>query len=123
MTTKFLAKACPALLLSFVLALSVGCGEGGESDSVGVDPAEVTRLEAMVQKGDADAALKLGELYAANGENHQARIQAAKWFHIAGRMGNSDAGMLLNTITAGMTAEDDMQIQQMVESYKIPTAE
>lgn len=111
-------KLFSVLFLIATLALA-GCG-GGDSDAGAVDSAEVSQLEAKVAQGDADAALKLAELHAQKNGNREAQIEAAKWFHIATRLGHTSAAMGLNAVTANMPLEDQTEVELRVAAYKLP---
>jgi len=122
MITKLFSKLCLALLLGASLALTSGCGGSGGGGSAGVDPAEVSRLEALVAQGDANAAFKLAEMHAEKVGNREAQIEAAKWAHVAGRMGHDQAKMLLDTVSRGMEGDDALEAEQRVATVKFPPA-
>ncbi len=116
-----LSKYLTSLVLGAALVLVAGCGGGDSSSSVTIDPAAVSQLEAKVAQGDADAAMKLGEMYAAKTGDREAQMTAAKWFHISARLGNSSAAMGLSAVTSQMSFDDQAEVERRVESYKLPT--
>lgn len=107
------------LVLAAVVCFTIGCGESGTQGQA-PDPAEVAALEAKVAEGDADAAMKLGELFAQDSANNESRITAAKWFHVAGRLGNANAGVALNTVTSGMDGDALAEAELRASAVKIP---
>jgi hypothetical protein len=117
MKLKHLSSWSFSLLLGVVLALSVGCDKGGGGGSV--NAGEVAALEAKVAQGDGDAAMKLGEMFAGqSGKDNQ--IEAAKWFHVAGRLGNATAKMGLEAVTTGMPLEDQSEAELRAEKVNYP---
>ncbi|HSH14467.1 MAG TPA: hypothetical protein VLD18_00440 [Verrucomicrobiae bacterium] len=118
MITKHIPKLLSTLLMSATLVIASGCG-GGTPEST-VDKAAASQLEAKVAEGDASAAMKLGEMYAADVGNKESQIEAAKWFHIAGRMGHAEASVGLNAITGGLPFEDQAEAERRVELFKFP---
>ena len=120
MNTNTLLKICSPVILAGTLAISTGCGKTESTADTGASSAEVTDLEAKALQGDAAAAFKLGELNAAKTGNKEAQIEAAKWFHLAGRLGNDNARMGLDTITGSMSLDDQGEAERRVEAIKIP---
>lgn len=118
MTTKYFSQLFSTLLMSATLILASGCGGGGTESSV--DQAAASQLQAKVAEGDASAAMKLGEMYAADLGNKESQIEAAKWFHIAGRMGHGDAKVALDAIIGGMPFEDQSEAERRVGLFKFP---
>lgn len=119
MITKYMLKLLSPLLLGVTLVIASGCGGGGGAES-SVDKAAASQLEAKVAEGDAGAAMKLGEMYAADIGNKESQIEAAKWFHIAGRMGHGEASVGLNAIIGGLPFEDQAEAERRVELFKFP---
>ncbi len=121
MKITLLSKQFTSLFLGATLTLFVGCG-GGESDGgAAVNSAEVSQLETKVAQGDATAAMKLGEMFASKTGDREAQMEAAKWFHIAGRLGDSSASMGLTAVIGQMPLEDQSEVDRRVASFKLPT--
>ena len=118
MITKHMPQLFSSLLLSATLVIAAGCGGGAPETSV--DPAAVSQLVAKVAEGDANAAMKLAEMYATDAANKESQIEATKWFHVAGRMGHSDAGVGLGAILNSIPFEDQMEAERRVEQVKFP---
>jgi len=120
MKLKHLSSWSFSLLLGVVLAaLSVGCDSGGGGGSGSTSAGDVSALEAKVAQGDGDAAMKLGEMFAGkSGKDNQ--IEAAKWFHIAGRLGNATAKMGLEAVIRGMPLEDQTEAELRAEKVNYP---
>lgn len=120
MNTNTLLKICSPMILAATLVATTGCGKSAPTADSGANSAEVTALEAKALQGDATAAFKLGEINAAKTGNKEAQIEAAKWFHLAGRLGNDNARMGLDTITGSMSLDDQGEAERRVEAIKIP---
>jgi TPR repeat protein len=120
MNTRNAIPLFSSLILSATLILAAGCG-GGSGGGGAAQSGEAQQLEAKVlQQGDADAAMKLGEYYANKGTDTKTRIQAAKWFSVAGLLGNSNAKMALDTVTKGMSLEDQGEAERQALAVKLP---
>lgn len=119
MNITSLSRHLTSLLLGAALTLFVGCGGEPEGDPA-LNSAEVSQLSAKVSQGDADAAMKLGEMFAAKAGDRESQIEAAKWFHLAGRLGNSSAGMGLSAVTSQMSFDDQSEVDRRVASFKLP---
>ena len=120
MKTIPLSRQVTSLLLGATLFVLAGCGGSESGGGAAVNSAEASQLEAKVAQGDSAAALKLGELYAAKAGDREAQIEAAKWFHIASRLGNTSAGLALNAVTAQMTLEDQSEVDRRVAAFPLP---
>lgn len=120
MKTTSLSKQLTSLLLGATLFVFAGCGGGDSGGGAAVNSAEVSQLEAKVAQGDSAAAMKLGELYAAKTGDREAQLEAAKWFHVASKLGNSSAGLALNAVTAQMTLDDQNEVERRVAAYPLP---
>lgn len=118
MITKHIPQLLSTLLLSATLVLSAGCGGGTPASTV--DQAAASQLVAKVAEGDANAAMKLAEMYASDVANKESQIEATKWFHVASRMGHSDAGVGLGAILNSIPFEDQMEAERRVELVKFP---
>lgn len=120
MKIKLLSSLCQTVVLGLMMVALTGCdGGGGSGDSGAASGGEVAALEAKVAQGDAAAAMKLGETFAAKaGKDNQ--IEAAKWFHVSGRLGNKTAKMGLDAITAGMPLEDQSEAELRAEKVNYP---
>lgn len=120
MKTTSLSKQLTSLLLGATLFAFAGCGGGDSEGGAPINSAEVSQLEAKVSQGDSAAAMKLGELYAAKTGDHEAQLEAAKWFQIAGRLGNSSASLALNAVTSQMTLDDQSEVDRRVAAFPLP---
>lgn len=107
-----------ALFVSTALLLTTGCG-GGEGGTA-PDAAEVAALEAKVAGGDADAAMKLGELFAADLGSRESQITAAKWFHIAAKMGHLTASIGVDSVNKGLSGEENLEAERRANAFKLP---
>jgi len=119
MNVTHLFRQFTSLFLGAALLVFVGCG-GDDSGGAAINSAEASQLEAKVAQGDGDAAMKLGEMYAQKTGDREAQLEAAKWFHLAGRLGNGSASMGLNAVTAQMPLEDQDEVLRRVEAFKLP---
>lgn len=117
MTTQSILKVSSALFLAATLVLAPGCGGGGESDATS---AETSQLEAKAKQGDAAAAMSLAEKLAAKTGNKEAQIEALKWFHLAGRLGNVNARMGVEVLQKSLSGEDVMEAERRVAAIKLP---
>ncbi|HAV60818.1 MAG TPA: hypothetical protein DCY13_00440 [Verrucomicrobiales bacterium] len=121
MKAKSLLSSVTTLALATVLTFTVGCGEGGGGKTPSA--AEVTQLEAKVAQGDGDAAMKLGELFAADLKNQEAQITAAKWFYIAGQLEHPNASMGYQAVTKTMGGDDILEAERRANAFKLPAKE
>jgi TPR repeat protein len=121
MNSKPLSRIALSLLLGATLVAFTGCKkEADGSSGATISAAEMSQLEAKAAQGDGDAAMKLGEAYANKGKNREDQIAAAKWFHIAGRLGNANASMGLTTVQSQMTFDDQSEAERQAMLFKVP---
>jgi len=120
MKITLLSKQFTSLFLGAALTLFVGCGGSESGGGAAVNSAEVSQLETKVAQGDAAAAMKLGEMFAAKTGDREAQMEAAKWFHIAGRLGNSSASLGLTAVIGQMPLEDQSEVDRRVAAFKLP---
>ena len=107
------------MVMALTLALAPGCGGGGnEGDSA---TAEVRELETKATQGDPVAAMALAEKLAAKTKNKEAQIEALKWFHVAGRLGNANAKFGIEVLQKNLGGDDVMEAERRAAAVKLPT--
>lgn len=119
MITKYFVRLLSPVLIGCVLVVCSACNKTTKSG--GVDSAEAAKLEAQANKGDGDAAYKLGELYGADAGNHESAIKSAVWFSVAGHYGNPSAKTALDGITRTLNDADKLEVEKQVAALKFPT--
>lgn len=94
---KILIFATLMSAIAFWLAWHQLTLSSGDDKRTAFDDQPFARLTALAARGNVDAVLQLGKLYA-NGEGVIVNMaEAAKWFEKAARQGNSEAQFLYAT--------------------------
>lgn len=119
MKLKSLLPLFFSMCFATVLSLTVGCGGAGEGGA-GVDAGEISALETKATAGDADAAFKAGELYAQDSDNSASQLAALKWFHIAKKLGKSEATLAISTLESTSDGEVIMEAMRQADAFKVP---
>lgn len=121
MKIKSLLSIAASSFLAVSLLLTLGCGGDGGSSAAGSASQDVPALEAKANQGDADAAYKLGEIFAQDSEKKASMVEALKWFHISQKLGNTAASLAVTTLEKGATPEQMMEALQKAEAFKVTT--
>ena len=81
-------------------------------------PAALKEFTALAGQGDADAQVKLGDMYAQGQGVTQDNVQAYKWYEIAARNGQQDASAARDKLKSKMSAEDVTKAQQLAQEWR-----
>lgn len=74
-------------------------------------------LEQAATAGDAEAQMRLGQLYMTGGHGTLDYVAAYKWFNIAATLGMGEAGELRTTASALMTPDQVAQAQEATRQW------